>query len=64
MIHFHKPTGQEYSIGTLKDFDNSAFDMIVITRREETGEVKLINFYFGDYNKETTDMLIDQYLSK
>lgn len=66
MIHIHEKTGQTFEVGRLDDFDGRTFDICVIMRwpENETEEVVLIDYYFGDYDKETTDEYIDQYLAK
>lgn len=63
MKHIHRKTGVEYEVGFL-----SEFDMCVITKWDtehnyEKGPV-IVGYYFGDYDKESTDYYIDQYLDK
>ena len=67
MRHIHTKTGVEYEIGRLVDFDGKTYDMCVITKWDtekfEESPV-IIDFYFGGYDKETTDEYIDMYLKK
>ena len=62
MIHIHKKTGVEYDVGFCSDFD-----MTIITKFPvETSDdpVRLIDYYFGKYDPESTDMFIDNYLER
>jgi hypothetical protein len=65
MKHIHEKTGVEYEVGRIIDFDGKTFDMCVImkwdTEKFEESPV-IIDYYFGEYDKETTDDYIDQYL--
>lgn len=67
MRHIHERTGVEYEIGKLIDFDRKTFDMCVITKWDtekfEESPV-IIDYYFGEYDKETTDEYIDGYLER
>ena len=69
MTHVHSKSGQKFEVGRLFDFDGRDYDLNVIIQfpdyanEEDTElEVKLIDFYFGDYDQETTDGYIDQYM--
>ena len=67
MKHIHKRTGVEYEVGRLDDFDGKTFDMCVITKWDtEKWEEHpiIIDYYFGEYDAETTDDYIDMYLEK
>ena len=62
MTHVHKKTGLKFEVGFIKDFD-----MTVITLWPKDlmeGDIKFINYYFGEYDKESTDYYIDEYLAK
>ena len=64
MKHLHEKSGTIYEVGRLYDFDGATFDMCVITKWDYNFESapKIINYYFGDYDKATTDEYIDMYL--
>lgn len=69
MTHIHEKTGQTFEVGRLDDFDGRTFDICVIVKwseneTEELDNPVIIDYYFGDYDKETTDDYIDQYLAK
>jgi hypothetical protein len=62
MIHIHKNTGIEFDVGFCSDFD-----MSIITKfPNEPGDepVILIDYYFGDYDPDTTDKYIDNFYKK
>lgn len=62
MIHIHDKTGIEFDVGFCSDFD-----MSIITRwptNPGDDPIELIDYYFGEYDKETTDRFIDDYLEK
>ena len=62
MIHIHNKTGIEFDVGFCSDFD-----MSIITKwPTNSGDdpVELVDFYFGEYDKESTDRFIDDYLEK
>lgn len=64
MTHVHKRTGIEYEVGFVSDFD-----MTIITRWpkdlfEEGQHIEFVNYYFGEYDEESTDHYIDEYLEK
>ena len=40
------------------DFDGLSYDICIITKWDDDG-VQIINYYFGDYDQETTDYYID-----
>ena len=68
MRHIHERTGVEYDVSRLIDFDGRTHDMCVITKWDvendyEHGPV-IVDYYFGDYNREDTDYYIDKYLKK
>jgi len=70
MKHVHKSTGLTFECGELIDrSDNSTFDITVITFWYEPAEDDddvappiIIGYYFGDYDRESTDYYIDQWL--
>lgn len=67
MKHVHRRTGQEYEIGKLIDFDESSYDILVITKwpdytSEELESPIIVGYYFGEYSREDTDYYIDRYL--
>lgn len=70
MKHVHKSTGLIFECGELIDrSDNSTFDITVITFWHEPDEDDdyvappiIISYYFGDYDRESTDYYIDQWL--
>lgn len=69
MKHIHEKTGQEYEVGRLDDFGGATYDMCVITKWPdfESDKVEgpiIIDYYFGEYDKETTDYYIDKYFEK
>ena len=66
MKHIHERTGTEYEVGRMIDFDGKSFDMCIITKWDvendfETSPV-IIDYYFGEYDKDTTDDYIEMYL--
>lgn len=68
MKHIHKSTGLEFDVGRLIDFDGRTHDMCVITKWDVEHDYEkdpiLIDYYFGDYDEELTDQLIDEYYNK
>jgi hypothetical protein len=58
----------KYDVSRLIDFDGKTHDMCVITKWDEEGNFErdpiVIDYYFGDYDKEVTDTCIDIYLEK
>jgi hypothetical protein len=69
--HIHNKTNTTYQIGHLFDDDGKSYDITVITNWPETFDfddddcsVKLIDFYFGDYDERTTDSYIDQFIKR
>jgi hypothetical protein len=62
MIHIHKKTGIEFDVGFCNDFD-----MSIITKwptNPGDDPIELIDYYFGEYDPETTDRFIDDYFEK
>lgn len=62
MIHVHKRTGIEFDVGYCSDFD-----MSIITKWPTVpgdDPIELVDYYFGEYDKQTTDNFIDDYLEK
>ena len=70
MEHLHTKTNTTYQIGHLFDDEGKAFDIIVITNwtkdfdPDDEPWISIIDFYFGDYDKESTDHYIDQFLDR
>lgn len=72
MKHLHTITGTTYQIGQLVDDEGRSYDISVITNWPELDEdsddadesVKVIDFYFGEYDKQITDSFIDQFIEK
>ena len=69
--HIHNKTNTTYQIGHLVDNDGKSYDITVITNWPKTFDfddddcsVKLVDFYFGDYNEQYTDKYIDQYIER
>lgn len=68
MKHIHEKTGKVFEIGRLIDFDGKTFDINVITKWDEENDYEqspiIVDYYFGDYDKETTDEYIDLFIEK
>ena len=71
MEHLHEKTNTTYQIGHLFDDAGKSFDITVITNWPKVIDfdnddctVKIIDFYFGDYNKSYTNEYIDQFIEK
>jgi hypothetical protein len=68
MKHIHKNTGLEFDVSRLIDFDGRTHDMCVITKWDVENNFEenpiLIDYYFGDYDRELTDDCIDEYYRK
>jgi hypothetical protein len=76
MTHIHKKSGKKFEVGQVVDQnDGCTYDINVIMMfpdfddenfDEDTSdlEVKMIGFYFGDYDEETTDDYIDMYFDE
>lgn len=68
MKHIHKKSGQEFEIGRLISPQGGDYDITVITYWKDAEQeligspVVLVNFYFGDYDEESTDRFIDMWL--
>lgn len=60
MIHIHKKTGVEYDVGFCDTFDMSIIVRFPIDPGDEP--IRIINYYFGEYDPESTDYYIDEYL--
>ena len=62
MIHIHDKTGIEFDVGFCSDFD-----MSIITKwptNPGDAPIELIDYYFGEYDPETTNHFIDDYFEK
>lgn len=66
MTHLHKATGMKVECGALFEIGtNKTFDMTVITHWSSDEEPPIIiGYYFGNYDPETTDFYIDEWLLK
>ena len=68
MKHIHEKTGKSFEVGRLNDFDGKTYDINVITLWDEENDFELepviVGYYFGDYEKEITDIYIDMYLEE
>ena len=68
MKHIHEKTGKHFEVGRLLDFDGKTFDINVITKWDEENDFEqspiIIDYYFGDYDKKTTDDYIDMFIEK
>ena len=73
MKHLHKSSGLEFECGELMEHSRDiqadgirkTYDMTVITLWSGDDESPIIvGYYFGDYDEETTDYYIDQWLQK
>lgn len=70
MTHVHKKSGKSFEVGQVIDQnDGRSYDINVILQfpdddDDEDLEVKLVGFYFGDYDEETTDDYIDMYFDE
>ena len=68
MKHIHKSTGLEFDVSRLIDFDGKTHDMCVITKWDVEHDFEsnpvIIDYYFGDYDQEVTDQLIDDFYKK
>lgn len=72
MTHLHKASGLYFECGELMDFPvkdaRQTYDMTVITlwgcTEGDPDSPIIIDFYFGEYNAETTDYYIDRWLEK
>jgi hypothetical protein len=71
MKHLHKSSGRTFECGELLELKSDVkadgvrrtYDIIVITYwPDDTDEVILVGFYFGDYAEDTTDYYIDRWL--
>lgn len=63
MKHIHNKTGVEYEVGFLSDFDMCVITKWDVENNYEKGPV-IIDYYFGEYDEESTDDYIDEYLKK
>lgn len=68
MKHVHEKTGKNFEVGQLIDFDGKTFDINVITKWDEENDFEqspmIIDYYFGDYDKETTNDYIEMFLER
>lgn len=53
--------GKVYEIGEVKEYKgNKTYDIILIMDWESGENVKIVNFYFGNYDYEITEVYIKQ----
>jgi hypothetical protein len=68
MKHFNEKTGKNFEIGRLVDSDGGTYDINVITKWDEENDYEqspiIVDYYFGDYDKDDTDNYIDQFLKR
>lgn len=68
MKHIHEKSGKSFEIGRLMDFDGKTFDINVITKWDEEHDFEqspiIIDYYFGDHDKQVTDNYIDMFLDR
>jgi hypothetical protein len=68
MTHLHEKTDKEFEIGRLVDSDGGTYDINVIMKWDVENDYEqspiIIDYYFGDYDKDDTDHYIDQYLKQ
>lgn len=68
MKHVHERTGKTFEIGRLVDPDGGTYDINVIIKFDEENDFEqnpvIVDYYFGDYDKNDTDYYIDKYLEK
>ena len=68
MRHVHEKSSKAYEIGRLMDTDGKSFDINVITKWDEENDFEqspiIIDYYFGDYDKNDTDFYIDEFVKK
>lgn len=68
MTHLHEKTGKEFEIGRLVDPDGGTYDINVITKWDVEHDYEqspiIVDYYFGDYDKNDTNFYIDQFIKK
>ena len=70
MKHLHEASGLEFEIGELVEPGRKkTYDIMIITfwPDAESGAespVSIVDYYFGDYDKDTTDRYIDEWLRR
>lgn len=68
MTHLHEKTGKKFEIGRLIDSDGKTFDINVIMKWDYEHDFEqspvIIDYYFGEYNKNDTDYYIDMFIEK
>jgi hypothetical protein len=66
MTHIHEKTGKKFDVGRLFDSDGRTYDINVILKWDEENDFEqspvIIDYYLGDYDKESTDSYIEQFL--
>lgn len=66
MTHIHEKTGKKFDVGRLFDSDGKTYDINVILKWDEENDYEqspvMIDYYFGDYDKEATDSYIERFL--
>jgi hypothetical protein len=68
MKHFHEKSGKNFEIGRLIDPDGGTYDINVIMKWDEENDFEqspiIVDYYFGDYDKNDTDFYIDEFIKK
>ena len=69
MTHLYGKTGHKFEVGQLIDSDGKSYDITVILKWDEPNEEELtspsiIDYYFGDYDKDCTDSYIAEVIQK
>ena len=64
MKHIHQKTGLEFEVGTLGDFDMTVITFWPNEDEDELVSPEIVNYYFGEYDSESTDHYIDDYLER
>lgn len=66
MIHVNNKTGKQFDVSRLIDFDSRTHDINIITKWDYENDFEqspvIIDYYFGDYEKEDTDYYINSFL--
>ena len=70
MKHLHEASGLEFEIGSLVEPDRKkTYDITVImfwpdAESGAASPMSIVNYYFGGYDKSTTDYYIDEWLRR
>lgn len=69
MKHTHEKTGMVFEVGELMEpGGGKTYDIMVITywadaESDAVSPVTIVDYYFGDYDNDTTDYYIDKWLA-